>query len=111
MINNLLTILLMAQPQGGEEANPLMTFLPLILIIVVFYFFMIRPQVKKQKDLKKFRQELKKGDKVITIGGLYGKISDIKEDTITLDVDNGIKLKVDKSAINLDNTGLIGQNK
>lgn len=101
----------MTQPQGGEPGNPLMTFLPLILIIIVFYFFMIRPQVKKQKDLKKFREELKKGDKVITIGGIYGKIADIKENAITLDVENGVKLKIDKSAINLDNTGLLGQNK
>ena len=82
MINNLLAIFLM-QPQGGEDANPLMTFLPLVLIVVVFYFFMIRPQVKKQKDLKKFREELKKGYKVITIGGIYGKITDINEATVS----------------------------
>jgi len=111
MTNYLLSILLMTQPQDGKEANPLMTFLPLILVIVVFYFFMIRPQVKKQKDLKKFRDELKKGDKVITIGGIYGKIADIKENIVVLDVENGVKLNVDKSAINLDNTGLIGQTK
>jgi preprotein translocase subunit YajC len=107
---NLLSIFLMSQPQG-QEANPLMTFLPLILIIVVFYFFMIRPQIKKQKELKKFREELKKGDKVITIGGIYGKIADIKDNIVVLDVDNDVKLRVDKTAINLDNTGLIGQQK
>ncbi len=101
----------MTPSQGGEQANPLMTFLPLILIIVVFYFFMIRPQVKKQKELKKFRDELKKGDKVITIGGIYGKIVDIKDNIVVLDVDNDVKLRVDKSAINLDSTNLLGQNK
>jgi len=101
----------MTSPQGGQDANPLMTFLPLILIIVVFYFFMIRPQVKKQKELKKFREELKKGDKVITIGGIYGKIADIKENIVILDLDNDVKIRVDKSAINLDSTNLLGQNK
>jgi preprotein translocase subunit YajC len=111
MIHNLLTIFLMTSPQGGQDANPLMTFLPLILIIVVFYFFMIRPQVKKQKELKKFREELKKGDKVITIGGIYGKIADIKENIVILDLDNDVKIRVDKSAINLDSTNLLGQNK
>ena len=90
--------LLMAQPQG-TEANPITTFLPLILIIVVFYFFMIRPQMKRQKELKKFRESLGKGDKVVTTGGIYGKVAEIKDNYVLLQVDDNVKLRVDKSAV------------
>jgi preprotein translocase subunit YajC len=89
----------MAQPKDGAEANPFMSFLPLILIVVVFYFFMIRPQMKRQKELRKFRESIQKGDNVVTTGGIYGKVADIKETTILLQVDEGVKLKVDKSAV------------
>ena len=92
----------MSAPQEGE--NPIMSFLPLILIVIVFYFFMIRPQVKKQKEQKKFRENLAKGDKVITIGGLHGKIAEIHDSTITLDVGNGVNFKIEKSAVSPDYT-------
>lgn len=72
------------------------------LIILVFYFFMIRPQMKKQKDQKKFVEELKKGDKVVTTAGLHGKIVDVADTTILIEVDNGVKLRFDKTAISLD---------
>lgn len=92
--------LLMAQPaQGAEQPNPIMTFLPLILIIVVFYFFMIRPQMKKQKEVAAFRNSLQKGDKVVTTGGIYGKIIELKDNTVLLQVDDNVKLRVDKSAL------------
>jgi preprotein translocase subunit YajC len=77
-------------------------FLPMILIIVVFYFFMIRPQMKKAKDHKKYVEELKKGDKVITTSGIHGKIADINDTTFLIDVDGGTKIRFDKSAISLD---------
>ncbi|MBE9509827.1 MAG: preprotein translocase subunit YajC [Bacteroidetes bacterium] len=96
-MNNLLYVLLMAP--RTEDQNPLMTFLPLILIIVVFYFFMIRPQVQKQKDLRKYRESLNKGDKIITTGGIYGKVVDIKDNTIIIDVGEQVRLKIDKSAV------------
>lgn len=89
-------ILLMA-PQEGE--NPIMSLIPLVLIIVVFYFFMIRPQMKKQKELRKFREELKKGDKIVTIGGVHGKITEIGDTTVIVEVEDKMKLKIDKSAI------------
>lgn len=82
-----------------KPSSSIMTFLPLILIMVVFYFFMIRPQVKKQKELQKFRSALKKGDKVVTSGGIYGKIIEIKESIIQLEVAPDIRLKVDKSVV------------
>jgi preprotein translocase subunit YajC len=71
------------------------------LIAVVFYFFMIRPQVKKQKDQKKYVNELKKGDKVITTAGIHGRIIDVNETTFLVEVDNG-KIRFDKSAISLE---------
>jgi preprotein translocase subunit YajC len=101
--------LLMAGPAGGAEANPYMSFLPMILIIVVFYFFMIRPQMKRQKELNAFRNSLAKGDKVVTTGGIYGKIVDIKDNTILLQVDDNVKIKVDKSAVVKDMTDVPAQ--
>ncbi|HEY0030909.1 MAG TPA: preprotein translocase subunit YajC [Bacteroidia bacterium] len=86
----------------------IMKFFPLILIIVVFYFFMIRPQLKKSKDQKKFRENIKVGDKIITIGGIHGKISDIQETTFMITVEGGVKLKIEKSAISMDASSLIG---
>lgn len=77
-------------------------FLPMILIVAVFYFFMIRPQMKKAKDLKKFVAELKKGDKVITTAGIHGKIVDLNETTILVETEGGGKIRFDKTAVSLD---------
>ena len=81
---------------------------PIILIIIVFYFFMIRPQLKKSKDQKKFRENIKVGDKVVTIGGIHGKISDIQDTTLIITVEGGVKLKIEKSAISMDSSTMIG---
>jgi preprotein translocase subunit YajC len=94
---NLLSIILMGSPQPGS--NPLVSLLPLVLIIVVFYFFMIRPQVKRQKELTNYRNSLRKGDKIVTTGGIYGKIAEIDETTIIIEVEDKMRLKVDKSAV------------
>ena len=94
----MLNIILMTQP-AGQEANPLMSFLPLILIVVVFYFFMIRPQMKRQKETRQFREGLKKGDKVVTTGGIYGKIISVQETTINLEIAKDVHIKVDKNGI------------
>ena len=74
----------------------------LLLIIVVFYFFMIRPQVKKQKEATNFRSSLKKGDRVATTGGIYGKVTDVKERTVTLEIADNVIVKVDKTAVVAD---------
>lgn len=74
----------------------------LVLIIVVFYFFMIRPQMKKQKELKKFREGLTVGDKVVTIGGIHGKILEVAETTVVISTESG-KLRMDKSALTNSN--------
>ncbi|RPA69925.1 preprotein translocase subunit YajC [Cyclobacteriaceae bacterium YHN15] len=73
-------------------------------IILIMYFFMIRPQQKKQKETKNFLESIKKGDTVVTIGGIHGKIYAIEGDTISLELDKGMKIKVEKSAISTDYT-------
>ena len=73
-------------------------------IILVFYFFMIRPQQKKMRDQKKFREELTKGMTVVTIGGLHGKLIAIDDETITLEVDKGVRLTFDKTAVSMEAT-------
>ena len=71
-------------------------------IILIMYFFMIRPQQKKQKESKKFIEEIKKGDEVVTIGGLHGKVNSVESDKVILELDRGLKVTVEKSAISLD---------
>lgn len=90
------TILL--QAAGGFGTQQIIVF---GLIALVFYFFMIRPQVKKQKDQKKFVTELKKGDKVVTTAGIHGRILEINDTTFLIEIDNG-KIRFDKSAISLE---------
>jgi preprotein translocase subunit YajC len=93
------TILLQASGGFGNYTQ----LVPMVLIIVVFYFFMIRPQVKKQKDQKKYVEELKKGDRVITTAGIHGRIIDLNETTFLVEVENG-KIRFDKSSISLESS-------
>ncbi|QZT37780.1 preprotein translocase subunit YajC [Halosquirtibacter xylanolyticus] len=89
----------------AQSINGILTqILPFALIFVVIYFFMIRPQSKKQKELANFRNSLKVGDRVVTAGGIYGKIAGIKETHILLQVDTDTRIKVDKSSIIKDIT-------
>ncbi len=80
------------------------TLVPMVLIMVVFYFFMIRPQVKKAKDHKKLISELQKGDKIVTTAGIHGRIVDLNETTFLIEVEGGTKIRFDKSAVSLDAT-------
>ncbi len=103
-------LLILMAPQGGGQ-NGIMSFLPLIAIVVVFYFFMIRPQMKKAKDQKKYIEGLKKGDKILTIGGIYGKVVEVREDaTLIMEVEDGTKMKIAKSAVSNDATVSLNQN-
>ena len=80
------------------------------MIFAVMYFFMIRPQIKKQKKEREYRSALKKGDKVVTIGGIHGKITDVKEDTFIIEVHAGNSLKVTKTALSMSGDASIEQN-
>lgn len=73
--------------------------LPMLLIFVVFYFFMIRPQNKKQKEIQKARAALKTGDKVVTSGGIYGKIKDVKDDSFIIEISENVRIRVEKTAV------------
>ena len=84
-----------AQPKGGGLSFMLM----LVLIFVVMWLFMIRPQQKKQKEMEKFRNELKKDDKVVTIGGIYGTVKEIGEKTVDIEVSKGVSIRVDKASL------------
>lgn len=103
-MSNLAFLYLMGQSPEGQ--NPLVSFLPLILVFVIFYFFMIRPQVKKQKELNNYRRSLKKGDKIITTGGIYGRVTDVKDNTVTVDAGDNVLLKIDKSAVLKDSSDI-----
>ncbi len=81
---------------GG--GNSISSLIMIVAMIAIFYFFMIRPQAKKQKELKKFREAMKPGDKVVTIGGIHGKILEIAESTVLISSE-GTKIRVEKSAI------------
>ncbi len=94
-------VLLMQNPEGNEGGG--MSFIIMILLmIVVFYFFMIRPQARKAKQQKNFRDNLKKGDKIITIGGIHGRILEVKETTIIIQTEGEGRLKIEKSAAAVD---------
>lgn len=96
MVYSLLTA---AAPVDAGFLGGASMFMPLILIIGVMYFFMIRPQNKKQKELQKMLDALKKGDKVVTIGGIHGTVSSVKENTVVVKVDDSAKIEFDRKAI------------
>lgn len=102
---NLLSILLQAatapagQQSGGLFGGSYGMILMMLLIFVVFYFFMIRPQTKRQKEIQKQREAMKPGDKVVTSGGIYGKVKDIKDKTITVEIADNVRITVDKNSV------------
>jgi len=98
MIMNFMTLLQTAAPQGGATGGWTM-WVMLLLIFVVMWFFMIRPQRKQQKELQKFRDGLQKGDKVVTVGGIFGTVVEIKEKSVLIEVDKDVKLRVDKNSL------------
>jgi preprotein translocase subunit YajC len=93
----LATILLQAAAAG--QGSMMSMLLPMLLIFVVFYFFMIRPQNKKQKEIQKARAALKTGDKVVTSGGIFGKIKEVKDDSFIIEISENVRIRVEKSAV------------
>lgn len=97
---NLLTFVLQAAPASAPAAGSSWSmWIMLILIFVVMWFFMIRPQRKQQKELQKFRDGLKKGDKIVTIGGIYGTVVEVKEKSLLIEIDSNVKIRVDKNSV------------
>ena len=92
---NLLNILLQAAADGSQWSGIVM----MVVIVAIFYFFMIRPQQKKQKEIQKAREALKTGDKIITAGGIYGRIREIGDIYMMIEVANGVTIRVDKTSI------------
>lgn len=93
-----LTILLQATDGGSGMSSILM----IVLIFIVFYFFMIRPQQKKAKTERVFKESIKKGDKVVTIGGVHGKIVEVQDRTFTIEVADNVRFRIEKSAISAE---------
>ncbi len=93
------SILLQAAGGAADQGGGMMSILMIVALIAIFYFFMIRPQSKKQKEIKKFREAMQKGDKVTTAGGIHGKIKEIKDDVIVLQIDDNVKITVDKAMV------------
>ena len=93
--------LLQAAPAQGQAGGWTM-WVMLLLIFVIMWFFMIRTQRKQQKELQKFRDSLKKGDKVVTIGGIYGTVVELKDKSVLIEVDKDVKIRVDRNALQGD---------
>ncbi|MEG1685456.1 MAG: preprotein translocase subunit YajC [Bacteroides sp.] len=93
---NLLTVLLQATGMGGGDSY---FWIMMIAVFAIMYFFMIRPQNKKQKEIANFRKSLEVGQKVITAGGVHGKIKDIKDDTVLLEIADSVRIRIDKASI------------
>lgn len=83
-----------AQPQSGWSS-----MIMIVLIFVVFYFFMIRPQSKRQKEIRKFQESLETGKKVITSGGIFGKVKEVKDDCVIIEIAENVRIKVAKSMV------------
>lgn len=84
---------------GGDFQSTLMSMLPLVLMFVVLYFVMIRPQMKKQKEHKAMIEALAKGDEVATVGGVLGKVSKLTDSVVSLEVSNGVEIQIQRSAV------------
>lgn len=95
----------MMAPPGGEGGGAMINLLFLGAIFFVFYFFIIRPQTKRQKEIQQKVDEMKKGDKVVTGGGMFGIVNSIEEDTVLLEIDSGVKARFQKSSITDVNPG------
>lgn len=92
---SLLSILLQAAAGGSQWSGILM----MVVVVAIFYFFMIRPQQKKQKDIQKAREALQAGDKIVTAGGIYGKIKEIGDTYMLIEVADGVRIRVDKTSV------------
>ncbi len=100
----LINMLLMAPSGESSSGSSYTTIIFFLLFFVILYFFMIRPQSKKAKEQKNFVNEIKPGDKVVTIGGVHGKVLKVEDDTYLIEVDNNVKLRIEKAVISMEYT-------
>ncbi len=109
MTTNLLNFVVLMSPAEGSDSGTGSFLIMILLMIVVFYFFMIRPQTRKAKEQKTFRENLKKGDRIITIGGIHGKILEVKETTLIIQTEGETRLKIEKSAAAVDHKSTLDE--
>jgi preprotein translocase subunit YajC len=98
-MNRLLNVLLQAEPAAGGGGGSYMSILMIVAMIAIFYFFMIRPQQKRQKDIQKAREAMKTGDKVVTAGGIHGRIKEVGENSMLIEIADGVRIRVDKASV------------
>lgn len=102
-----MNFLVFLQAEGAQATGGNWSFLVVMLLIfVVMWFFMIRPQQKKQKEIVQFRNSIQKGDRVVTIGGIYGTVVEVKDNVLFLEIDHNVKIKVDKSSVVKDTSDI-----
>jgi len=89
---------------AASGGNPMSTFMMMGAVILVMYFTMLRPQNKKRKALAAYRENIQKGDKIVTVGGIHGKVDNVKEATVIIIVEGGMKLEMEKSAVSMDSS-------
>ncbi|MBI4929618.1 MAG: preprotein translocase subunit YajC [Bacteroidetes bacterium] len=106
---NSLSVILMASPDGG--GSPVTSIVFLLLIFGVFWFFMIRPQMKKQKAQQKFKETIDKGNKIVTIGGVHGKIVEVQETTFIIEGEGGHRQKIEKTAVSMESSQALNKEK
>jgi len=109
MLYNIVNIILFAPTEGG--GNPLVSFGFMAAVFAIMYFFMIRPQQKKVKDQRLFLEEIQKGDKVVTNGGIHAKVAKVDDSTLLLELDSNTKIRVEKSFISVDFSKMIDNKK
>lgn len=93
------TLFILLQQPAAQQGGGWSGIIMIVALFIVFWLFFIRPQNKKQKEAQKFREALQKGDNVVTIGGIHGKVAEVKEATVLITVDNNVKIEVEKSAL------------
>ena len=89
----------MGQPPGGGGGSSMMSFLPIVLIFVIFYFLLIRPQQKRAKEHRTLLSNLKLGDQVLTSGGIYGRVTGLRDDVVTVEISDKVRVKVNRGNI------------
>lgn len=106
---NLMTIILQASEGAVGKGGSMQFLIMMAVIFVIMYFLMIRPQQKRQKELVKFRTSLEKGQKIVTAGGIYGTIKEVKENYVLVEIDNNVSIRIDKSMVMKDSSDLAQQ--